>query len=194
VALSFLYRLVQRVLEVVRVHWLDTAAKDAEILVLRHQLAVLRRQVARPRFTWSDRAVVALLAGLVPRERWGSFLVTPQTILGWHRALVRRCWTYPHRSTGRPALPDETIQLICRFARENPRWGYLRIVGELKKLNVTVSKTSVAMVLRRHGLPPAPRREGPTWTQFLSAQAKGIVATDFFHVDTVLLAGTTCCS
>jgi transposase InsO family protein len=166
---------------------MDAVAKDAEILVFRHQLAVLRRQVARPRFTWSDRAVVTLLAGLVPRERWGSFLATPQTILGWHRALVRRRWTYPHRRPGRPAFPDETIQLICRFARENPRWGCLRIVGELKKLNVTVSKTSVAMVLRRHGLPPAPRREGPTWTQFLSAQAKGIVATDFFHVDTVLL-------
>ncbi len=186
-ALSFLYRLFRRVLEMLHVLRMDAVAKDAEILVLRHQLAVLRRQVARPRFTWSDRAVVALLAGLVPRECWGSFLVTPKTILGWHRALVRRRWTYPHRRPGRPALPDETIQLICRFARENPRWGYLRIVGELKKLNVTVSKTSVAMVLRRHGLPPAPRREGPTWTQFLSAQAKGIVATDFFHIDTVLL-------
>ena len=186
-ALSFLYRLFRRVLEMLHVLRMDAVAKDAEILVLRHQLAVLRRQVARPRFTWSDRAVVALLAGLVPHELWGSFLVTPKTILGWHRAVVRRRWTYPHRRPGRPALPDETIQLICRFARENPRWGYLRIVGELKKLNVTVSKTSVAMVLRRHGLPPAPRREGPTWTQFLSAQAKGIVATDFFHVDTVLL-------
>ena len=186
-ALSFLYRLFRRVLEVVRVHWSDTAAKDAEILVLRHQLAVLRRQVARPRFTWSDRALVALLAGLVPRERWGSFLVTPQTILGWHRSLVRKRWTYPHRRPGRPALPKETVELICRLARENLRWGYLRIVGELKKLGVTVSKTSVATVLRRHGLPPAPRREGPTWSEFLSAQAKGIVATDFFHVDTVLL-------
>ena len=165
----------------------DTVAKDAEILVLRHQLAVLRRQVARPRFTWSDRALVALLAGLVPRERWGSFLVTPQTILAWHRSLVRKRWTYPHRRPGRPLLPKETVELICRLARENPRWGYLRIVGELKKLGVTVSKTSVATVLARHGLPPAPRREGPTWSEFLSAQAKGIVATDFFHVDTVLL-------
>ena len=147
----------------------------------------LRRQVTRPRFTWSDRALVALLARLVPRELWGSFLVTPQTILGWHRSLVRRRWTFPHRRPGRPALPKETMELICRLARENPRWGYLRIVGELKKLGVTVSKTSVATVLRRHGLPPAPRREGPTWSEFLSAQAKGIVATDFFHVDTVLL-------
>ena len=186
-ALSFLYRLFRRVLGALRVLRIDTVAKDAEILVLRHQLAVLRHQVARPRFTWFDRAVVALLAGLVPRELWGSFLVTSQTILGWHRAVVRRRWTYPHRRPGRPALPDETVELICCLARENPRWGYLRIVGELKKLGITVSKTSVAMVLRRHGLPPAPRREGPTWTQFLSAQAKGIVATDFFHVDTVLL-------
>ncbi len=147
----------------------------------------IRSQVTRPRFTWSDRALVALLARLVPRELWGSFLVTPQTILGWHRSLVRRRWTFPHRRPGRPALPNETMELICRLARENPRWGYLRIVGELKKLGVTVSKTSVATVLRRHGLPPAPRREGPTWSEFLSTQAKGIVATDFFHVDTVLL-------
>ena len=186
-ALSFLYRSFRRVLEVVRVHWSDTAAKDAEILVLRHQLAVLRRQVTRPRFTWSDRALVALQARLVPRERWASFLVAPQTILEWHRSVVRRRWTFPHRRPGRPALPKETMELIWRLARENPRWGYLRIVGELKKLGVTVSKTSVAMVLRRQGLPPAPRCEGPTWSEFLSAQAQGIVPTDFFHVDTVLL-------
>ena len=185
-ALSFLFRLARRVLDLIRVHRMDTAAKDAEILVLRHQLTVLRRQVACPRFTWSDRALVALLAGLVPREHWRSFLVTPETILGWHRSLVRKRWTYPHRRQGRPTLPEETVNLILRLARENPRWGYLRIVGELKKLGVTVSKTSVATVLRRHGLPPAPRREGPTWTQFLSAQARGIVATDFFRVGTVL--------
>jgi transposase InsO family protein len=166
---------------------MDAAAKDAEILVLRHQIAVLRRQVARPRFTWSDRAFVGLLASLVPRERWGSFLVTPQTILGWHRSLVRKRWTYMHRQPGRPSLPKETAELICRLARENPRWGNLRIVGELKKLGVTVSKTTVAMVLRRHGLPPAPRRSGPTWTEFLRTQAKGILATDFFTVDTVTL-------
>ena len=186
-ALSFLYRLLRRVLEVLRVHCSDAVARDAEILVLRHQLAVLRRQTPRPRLTWSDRAVVALLAGLVPRQRWDSFLVTPQTILGWHRSLVRKRWTCPHRRPGRPALSGETVELICRLARENPRWGYFRIVGELKKLGVTVSKTSVATVMRRHGLPPAPRRKGPTWSEFLSAQAKGIVATDFFHVDTVLL-------
>ncbi len=166
---------------------MDHVEKDAEILVLRHQLAVLRRQVARPRFNWSDRAVIALLSGLVPRQRWSSFLVTPKTVLDWHRRLVRGRWTYPHRQPGRPVLPAETVELICRLARENPRWRYLRIVGELAKLGVPVSKTSVATLLRRHGLPPAPRRLGPTWSAFLRAQAKGILATDFFHVDSVTL-------
>jgi transposase InsO family protein len=187
VALSFLYRLLRRVLELVGAHHLGEVAKDAEILVLRHQLAVLRRQVGRPRFSWADRALIALLAGFVPRERWRSFLVTPQTVLAWHRRLVRRHWTYPHRRPGRPSLPNETVELICRLARENPRWGYLRIVGELRKLNVAVSKTSVAAVLRRHGLRPAPRRLGPTWSQFLHAQAQLVLATDFFTVGSVLL-------
>jgi transposase InsO family protein len=131
--------------------------------------------------------VLAALAKLVPREGWAAFLVTPETILGWHRALVRRRWTYPHRPPGRPALAEETVELIVRLARENPRWGYVRIVGELKKLGVNVSKTSVATVLHRHRLPPAPRRFGPTWSQFLRAQASGILATDFFTVDTVAL-------
>ena len=186
-ALSFLYRFVRRVIEVVRVHRMDAVAKDAEILVLRHQLAVLQCQAGRPRFTWSDRALVSALARLIPRERLTSFLVTPETILRWHRALVRRRWTYPHRSHGRPALAQETVELIVRLARENPRWGYLRIVGELKKLGVTVSKTSVAAVLRRHRFLPAPRRSGPTWGEFLRAQAQGILATDFFTVDTITL-------
>ena len=188
-ALSFLYRLVRRVVELVRVHRMDAAAKDAEIIVLRHQLTVLRRQAARPCFSWSDRALIAVLARLVPGERWAAFLVTPGTILRWHRALVRRRWTYPHRRAGRPALPDETVGLIVRLAEENHRWGYLRIVGELKKLGVAVSKTTVANVLRRHRLKPAPRRSGPIWVEFLRAQAKGTVATDFFTVDTVMLRG-----
>ena len=187
VALSFLYRLVRSVVEFIRIHRMDALAKDAEILLLRHQLAILRRQVARPRFSWTDRALVAALARLVPRERWATFLITPETILRWHRALVRRRWTYPHRRPGRTPLPETTVELILRLARENPRWGYLRIAGELKKLGVSVSKGSVANVLRRHGLPPAPRRIGPSWSEFLRAQAKGIVTTDFFTVDTVLL-------
>ena len=186
-ALSFLYRFVHRVLKAIRIHQMDEVAKDAEILVLRHQLAVLQRQAGRPRLTWSDRAIVSALARFVPRERWSAFLVTPETILRWHRALVRRRWTFPHRSHGRPALAHETVELIVRLARENPRWGYLRIAGELKKVGIAVSKTSVASVLRRHRLPPAPRRSGPTWSEFLRAQAKGILATDFFTVDTVTL-------
>ncbi len=170
-ALSFVYRLLRRVTEAIPVHRMDTVAKDAEILVLRHQLAVLRRQVSRPRFTWSDRALISALARLVPRDRWASFLVTPETILRWHRALVRRRWTYPHRRAGHPTLPQETVDLVVRVVRENPRWGYLRIVGELKKLVVTVSKTSLAAVLRRYRLPSAPRRSGPTWSEFLRVQA-----------------------
>jgi transposase InsO family protein len=187
VALSFLYQLLRRMLGLVRAHRTDAFSKDAEILVRRHQLAVLRRQVGRPRFSWSDRAVVALLAGLVPRERWRSFLVTPQTVLDWHRRLVRRRWACSHRCPGRPPLADEVVALICRLAREDPRWGYLRIVGELKKLAVPVSKTSVATVLRRHGLRPAPRRQGPSWSELLHAQAEVILATDFFSVNSVLL-------
>jgi transposase InsO family protein len=187
VALSFVYRLAVGVLGVLRVYRMDTLAKDAEILVLRHQLAVLGRRVGRPRFRWSDRALIALLARAVPRDRWRAFLVTPETILVWHRRLVRRHWTYPHRRAGRPPLAQPTVELICGLARENPRWGYLRIVGELQKLGVVVSKTTVAVVLDRNRLPPAPRRDGPSWSEFLRAQAKGVLATDFFTLDTVFL-------
>jgi putative transposase len=146
-----------------------------------------RHPQGRARFTWSDRALIALLAGLIPRQRWTPFVVTAKTVLDWHRRLVARRWTYPHRRPGRPSLERETVELIVRLARENPRWGYLRIAGELRKLDITVSKGSVATVLARHGLPPAPRRLGPTWSQFLSAQAEGTLATDFFGVDSVTL-------
>ena len=128
--------------------------------------------------------------GIGPARATGAlatFLVTPETILRWHRVLLRRRWTYPHRRPGRPPLPEETVKLILPLARENPRWGYPRVVGELKKLGASVSKGSVANMLRSHRVPPAPRRSGPTWSEVLRAQAKGIMATDFFTVLSVLL-------
>jgi len=161
-------------------------AKDVEIAVLRHQLMVLRRQVARPRYTPTDRMVLASLAKLMSRERWAVFLVTPATLLRWHRELVCRRWTYPGGGRpGRRPLEPAIVELVLRLARENLRWGYLRIVGECRKLGVAVSATSVRTILRRHRLGPAPRRNGPTWTQFLRAQAAGILARDFLTVETV---------
>ena len=149
---------------------------------------MLRRQVAQPRYIPSDRLVVAVLARLLPRERWSAFLVTPATLLRWHRDLVRRRWTYPHRQGHRRGLDPSVIELVLRMARENPRWGYQRIVGECAKLGIQVSATSVRNILRRHRLGPAPRRGGPTWAQFLRAQAAGVLACDFLTVETVGLS------
>jgi transposase InsO family protein len=160
-------------------------ADAVEIAVLRHQLAVLRRQVPRPRYTPADRMLLAALAKLLPRERWAVFLVTPSTLLRWHRELIARRWTYPQKGRDRCGLDEQIVALVVRLAQENPRWGYLRIVGECRNLGVRVSATSVRRILRRHGLGPAPRRGGPTWTQFLRAQAGGLLATDFFTVETV---------
>ena len=185
VALSYLFRLVRRTIDLLRIHRLSDIEKDIEIIVLRHQLQVLRRRTPRPRFSWADRAFVALGGTLLPRHRWSSLSVTPATVLSWQRKIIRRHWTYPHRKPGRPPMPSEHVDLICRLARENLRWGYLRIVGELRKLGITVSGTAVRKVLRRNGVPPAPRRGGPTWSEFLASQAKSILATDFFQIDTV---------
>jgi putative transposase len=159
-------------------------ANDVEIAVLRHQVAVLRRQVARPRYTPTDRIVLATLAKLLPRDRWKIFLVTPSTLLRWHRELIRRRWIYP--TTGRRrGLDPAVVELVLRLARDNPRWGYLRIVGECRNLGVSVSATSVRSILRRHRLGPAPRRGGPSWTEFLHAQAAGTLACDFLTVETI---------
>ena len=160
-------------------------AKDVEIAVLRHQLLILRRQVARPRYAPSDRILLAALAKLLPRDRWPIFLVTPSTLLRWHRELIRRRWTYPTKSRIRRTLDPEIVDLVLRLARENPRWGCLRVVGECRKLGVRVSATSVRTILRRHHLGPAPRRSGPTWTQFLRTQAAGTLACDFLTVETI---------
>jgi putative transposase len=167
----------------------DEATKDLEILVLQQQLRVLRRQAGRPRFTPLDRVVLAAASRALPRQRWTSvFLITPKTLLRWHRELVRRKWTYRKAlQPGRPPLDAEVVALVLRMARENPRWGCVRICGELRKLDIRVGATTIRTLLRRHGLGPAPRRCGPTWTQFLKAQAEGIVACDLFTVETVWL-------
>jgi hypothetical protein len=159
VALSFLYRLLRSLIELARVHRMDAIDKDAEILVLRQQLAVLRRQIARPRLSWSDRALIASLARLVPRERWASFLVTPETILRWHRALVRRHWTYPHR-VGRPSLPDETVELILRLVR-TPAGATSASSGNFE------SSASMSLGQRRQRPPPSrPWTRAPaSWAQ-----------------------------
>ena len=163
------------------------AAKDLEILVLRHQLTVLRRQVPRPKLQPADRALLAAVSRVLPRPRWSCFFVQPETLLGWHRRLVAGAWTYPHRQTGRPPLDQQVQQLILRLAKENPRWGYQRIKGELQRLGVRVSATAIRTTLRRYGLDPAPRRMATTWRAFLRRQAAGIVACDFFTADTVWL-------
>jgi putative transposase len=166
----------------------DDGTKDLEILVLRHQLRVLRRKSGRPKFTAGDRVLLAAASRVLPQQRWASFLVTPQTLLRWHRTLVRRKWTYgKERAPGRPPIGSEVVALMLRMARENPRWGCVRICGELRTLGIRVGATTIRTLLRRRGLGPAPRRTGPSWTQFLRAQAEGIVACDLFTVETVRL-------
>jgi hypothetical protein len=122
-----------------------------------------------------------------PYSPWNAFVVSPRTLLRWHRELVRRKWTYRRRGPGRPGLDQETVELITRLARENPKWGYVRIRGELLKLGITVSATAIRTVLRRHRLGPAPRRMGPSWSEFLRSQAHAILALDFFTVETAWL-------
>jgi putative transposase len=162
------------------------AAKDLELLVLHHQLSVLRRQVPRPRLKPADRALLAAISRVLPRSRWSCFLVKPETLLRWHRRLVAGAWTYP-RGPRRPPLDEDLQALIVRLAKENPRWGSQRIKGELLRLGVQVSATAIRTTLRRHRLDPAPRRTATSWRAFLRQQAAGIVACDFFTVDTIWL-------
>jgi putative transposase len=162
-------------------------SKDIELLVLRHQLAVLRRQQPRPRLRPADRAFLTALSRILPRRRCRGLIVTPQTLLRWHRQLVRRRWTQPQRSAGRPPVERRVRELVLRMARENPRWGYPRIAGELLKLGVRVSPSMVRRLLLAAGLTPAPRRSGPSWREFLRQQATSVLACDFFTVETITL-------
>ncbi len=164
----------------------DTA-KEIEILVLRHQLVVLQRRTPRPRLRWTDRAVIAALAGLLPSRRRLGLLVTPSTILRWHRQLTTRRWTTQHARPGRPAIPAGVRALVLRLANENPIWGYRRVHGELSSLGYRIGASTVWKILNAAGIDPAPRRAGPTWAQFLRAQAHAILAYDLFHLDTITL-------
>ena len=185
---SLLYVVLRQLLRLLLPARSDAVSAEAQLLVLRHELKVLRRQVGRPRYRRRDRVLLTAASRLLPRSAWRAFSVTPETLLRWHRELVRRKWTFRRRgAAGRPPIGQDVRDLVIRLARENARWGNRRIQGELRKLGLRVSATAIRSILRRAGIDPAPRRSGPTWLQFIRAQAKGIVACDFFTVETAWL-------
>ena len=161
--------------------WTTPTARSNSRTALRHQLMVLQRQVVRPRYTSADRMVLASLATLMSRERWALFLVTPATLVRWHRELITRHWTYPHARPGRPPVATEVRELVLRLAAENASWGHRRIQGELVGLGYRVAASTVWKILHRAGVDPALRRAGPTWKQFLTAQAHTILVVRFLH-------------
>jgi putative transposase len=177
-----LYRMFVRLSGWMAVLARSSASKDAGLLVLRHEVAVLRRQNPRPKLDWAGRAVLAALACLLPGPLRMSRLVTPGTLLRWHRRLVRWRWTYPHKG-GRPPIDAKVVALVEQMARENPGWGYKRIQGELLGAGYRVAASTVRRVLRRLRVPPAPQRDRTTWRQFLRSQAATMLACDFFHAD-----------
>jgi putative transposase len=168
---SFVYLAVRKVLALIVLVGRSDRSKELEILVLRHELAVLRRRSGRPGFEPPDRALLAAMSQALPRRVWAAFSVRPETLLRWHRQLVARRWTYPHRKPGRPPLARPRRELILRLARENPHWGYQRIAGELKRLGLAVSPTTVRKVLSFAGVPPASERARQSWRSFLRQQA-----------------------
>ncbi|MHB1509602.1 MAG: transposase family protein [Acidimicrobiales bacterium] len=186
---SLLYLGICQLFGLVRSSRRSASDNDVELLVLRHQVRILERQLhGRLRYRPADRAILAALSRLLPRPRWRSFLVTPETLLRWHREAAKHKWRRwrRQRGPGRPPLSAELVDLVVRLGRENRSWGCVRIQGELRKLGIRLSASSIRRVLRRHGLGPAPRR-GPSWSEFLRAQAESILATDFFTVDTLTL-------
>jgi len=183
-----MYLAVGRVFELLVLLGRSRQAKELEILVLRHELRVLRRQGGRVHYGPHDRALLAALSRSLPRARWAAaFAVRPTTLLRWHRRMVRRRWSFDSGAPGRPALDLDLVALVVRLARENPRWGHRRIVGELAKLGISVSETSARNILKTHRIAPAPRRSGPSWRTFLRQQAASMIACDFFTVETVSL-------
>jgi putative transposase len=192
VAVRLLYLILLRVLGWIILLVRSEASKDAEILLLRHQVLVLRRQVGAPKLSWADRAIISVLVRRIPRTRRLCVLVTPRTLLRWHAHLVRRRWTYPRRGPGRPPTRPTIRALVLHLTAENPAWGYRRITGELAGLGRKVGAATVWRILRKAGLDPVPRRPGPSWGQFLQTQAEGILACDFFHADTITLTRLYC--
>jgi len=191
--LRFVFLVITRLAAWLRLSRREQAWQTAEILILRHQLAVLqRRQPRRPNLNWADRALLTTLLGVIPKARRHGLrlLVTPDTILRWHRDIVRRRWAARsvRGKTGRPATRRSIRALVRRLARENTEWGYRRIHGELAGLGVKVAASTVWEIQKTSGIDPARRRTGPTWSQFLRSQADAILACDFFTVD--LLDGT----
>ncbi len=192
---SLLYATARLLLDLFLLRCRSGTARDLELLALRHEVRVLRR---RQRIAWrpGDRLVLAALSRCLPRAGWPAFPVRPETLLRWHRELVRRQWSAfgRHRGPGRPLLPPVCRDLVLRLATENPRWGYQRIRGELLKLGHRVSATTIRSLLRRHRLPPAPRRAGLSWRAFLRAHASGVLACDFFTVETLDCRPCSYCS
>jgi len=185
-ALRLIYQMFTKLLGWIVLRARSDTTSDIEILVLRHELAVLKRRTLRPRMTWTDHALIAALTSLLPRPRRLGSLVTPATIPRWHRQLVARHWTTPARP-GRPAIPACLRALGIRLATENPTWGYRRLHGEPAGLGYQIGASTVWAILHRAGIDPSPRRAGPSWSAFLRAQARGTLACDLLHLDTITL-------
>jgi hypothetical protein len=183
---SLCYVLLRRVLQLAPLRFRSNEFKELEIVVLRHELAVLRRRTRCPVMTRTDRLFLAAASRLLPRARWRVFIVPPATLLRWHRRLVAKRWTYECRAGRRP-IRREIRALALRLARDNPRWGYQRIVAEMKGLGFPVSATTVRNWLRKAGLGPAGRRGGMTWRQFIRAHRRSMLVVDFFTVETIWL-------